>query len=170
MNNNLISAALTLLDQLEDSIRQTNEEDFSKPSEILNNSSVGQHVRHTLEFFLCLIDAVPTKKLDYDKRKHDKFIEIDKKLALSVLDSIRQFISNNNENFDIQLTVNYDLEQELNTTIRSSFYRELAYNIEHAIHHMALIKIGIKDICPYVKIDSSFGVASSTIRYQNQVN
>ncbi len=170
MNNNLISAALTLLDQLEDSIRQTKAEDFSKSSGILNNSSVGQHVRHTLEFFLCLIDAVPSRLLDYDKRNHDKFIEEDKKLALSVLVSIREFITKNTQNFEIDLIVNYDLERELNTSISSNFYRELAYNIEHAIHHMALIKIGIKDICPYVKIDNSFGVASSTIRYQKQVN
>ncbi len=169
MNNNLISAAINLLNQLEDSIRQTKEEDFSKPSKILNHSSVGQHVRHTLEFFSCLVDAVPSRKLDYDKRKHDKFIEEDKKLALSVLDSIRQFISCNNENFEIQLTVNFDLERKLNTSIISNFYRELAYNIEHTIHHMALIKIGINDICPYVKIDNSFGVASSTIRYQKQI-
>ena len=169
MNNNLISAAINLLDQLEDSIRQTRQEDFSKPSEILNNSSVGQHVRHTLEFFLCLIDAVPSRKLDYDKRKHDRFIEEDKNLALSVLASIRDFISKNSENFDIVLTVNYDLEHELNTSITSNFYRELAYNIEHAIHHMALIKIGIKDICPYVSLDPSFGVASSTIRYQKLI-
>ena len=169
MNNNLISAAITLLDQLEDSIRQTKEGDFGKPSEILNKSSVGQHVRHTLEFFLCLIDAVPAGQLDYDKRNHDKLIEEDKKLALSVLDSIREFISKNTGNFEIDLTVNYDLERELNTSITSNFYRELAYNIEHAIHHMALIKIGIKEICPYVKIDQSFGVASSTIRYQKQV-
>lgn len=170
MNNNLISAALNLLDQLEDSIRQTKDEDFRKPSEILNNASVGQHVRHTLEFFLCLIDAVPSRQLDYDKRNHDKFIEEDKKLSLSVLDSIRGFIAKNTKNFEIDLTVNYDLERELNTSITSNFYRELAYNIEHAIHHMAIIKIGIKDICPYVKIDNSFGVASSTIRYQKQVN
>lgn len=170
MNNNLISAAINLLDQLEDSIQQTKEEDFRKPSEILNNSSVGQHVRHTLEFFLCLIDAVPSQRLDYDKRKHDRFIEEDKKLALSILDSIRKFISQNDENFELDLTVNYDLEDDLNTAITSNFYRELAYNIEHAIHHMALIKIGIKDICPYVKIDRTFGVASSTIRYQKQAS
>jgi len=169
MTTNLISAALNLLNQLEDSIQQTREEDFRETCLILNNSTIGQHVRHTLEFFLCLIDAVSSKKLDYDKRKHDKFIEKDKKLALSVLNSIRAFIEKNGENFDVMLTVNYDLEKELNTTIRSNFYRELAYNIEHAIHHMALIKIGIQDVCPYVNVDSSFGVASSTIRYQKQV-
>jgi len=169
MTTNLISGALTLLNQLEDSIRQASKDDFIKPSQILNNSSIGQHVRHTLEFFLCLIDAVPSKKLDYDKRKHDKYIEEDKELALSVLNSIREFIMNNHENFNLELTVNYDLENELNTTIGSNFYRELAYNIEHAIHHMALIKIGIQDVCPYVKVDSSFGVASSTIRYQKKV-
>ena len=170
MNNYLIEAALNLLDQLKDSIKQTSDSDFSKPSKVLNGASIGQHVRHTLEFFLCLLDASGNAELDYDNRKHDKFIEQDKKLALSVLDDLSQFVSGQKDNFPINLTVNYDLEKELKSTIASNYFRELAYNIEHAIHHMALIKIGINEVCPYVRIDKSYGVASSTIRYQNKVD
>ena len=169
MNTNLIIATCNLLNQLGGAIEQTSADDFKKPSPVLNQSSIGQHVRHTLEFFLCLIDSLPTGNLDYDNRKHDKFIEEDKGLALRVLNDIKEFVQKNNEDFPLQLTVNYDLESAMNSTIQSNFYRELAYNIEHAIHHMALIKIGIKDVCPYVNVDSSFGVASSTIRYQKQV-
>jgi len=168
MNKNLTAAALNLLDQLKNSIVQIEEQDFAKPSLVLNNSTIGQHVRHILEFFLCLMDAVATRQIDYDKRKHDKFIEEDRKLALSVLDSIKDFVSKNQENFEMGFSVNYDLDVELPINVKSNFYRELVYNIEHAIHHMALIKIGIKDVCPYVKIDADFGVASSTIRYQKE--
>ncbi|MDA0194156.1 MAG: hypothetical protein O2887_15355 [Bacteroidetes bacterium] len=168
MNNNLTKAALNLLDQLKSSIDQIQEGDFDKPCSILNDSTIGQHVRHTLEFFLCLIDAVSTQQIDYDLRKHDKFIEQDKKLALSVLNSIRDFVSRNPSNFEMEFSVNYDLDRESPINIKSNFHRELVYNIEHAIHHMALIKIGIKSVCPYVKIDPGFGVASSTIRYQKE--
>jgi len=49
--------------------------------------------------------------------------------------------------------------------IKTNALRELAYNIEHAIHHMAIIKIGINEVSPYILLPSAFGVASSTIRH-----
>jgi hypothetical protein len=43
--------------------------------------------------------------------------------------------------------------------------REITYNIEHIVHHMALVKIGIKEVCPYVVMPPEFGIAVSTIKY-----
>ncbi|MEQ9425252.1 MAG: hypothetical protein RJQ09_12585 [Cyclobacteriaceae bacterium] len=168
MNQNLILATTTLLKQLKNCVTQLDDNEFCQPSATLSNVSIGQHVRHTLEFFLCLIDAVPSKKLDYDNRKHDKIIESDRKVALNILDDIVSFIQRNPENFELQFEVNYGIEENINAAVQSNFYRELAYNIEHAVHHMALIKIGIREICPNVKIEDGFGVATSTIRYQQE--
>ena len=50
----------------------------------------------------------------------------------------------------------------------SNLDRELVYNIEHAIHHMALIKIGIKEVAPQLQLPEGFGVANSTIRHKKQ--
>ena len=50
--------------------------------------------------------------------------------------------------------------------MKSSFYRELSYNIEHAIHHMALLKVAVKQTLTYISLPENFGVASSTIRYR----
>ena len=69
----------------------------------------------------------------------------------------------------LKLAVNYAIENEEPIYIDSSFTRELVYNIEHAIHHMALIKVGLNEICPHVKVDSSYGVAVSTLRHQREV-
>jgi hypothetical protein len=43
--------------------------------------------------------------------------------------------------------------------------RELAYNIEHTIHHMAIIKQSIIEHFTYIDLPEYFGVASSTVRY-----
>ncbi len=52
----------------------------------------------------------------------------------------------------------------------SSFHREVAYNIEHAIHHMALLKVAVNQTLHYIQLPENFGVASSTVRYQESTN
>ena len=167
---NLKVAASDLLDQLEGIIDQLSEEDFRTPVEILSSSSIGQHVRHTLEFFICLMDASNEGVINYDKRKHDKFIQEDKNLARSVIKSIREFIDKVNENKQLTLEMEYgisDDEVEVNN-VPTNYERELAYNIEHAVHHMALMKVGIISQFSYVEIPPYFGVASSTVRYNKK--
>jgi len=53
--------------------------------------------------------------------------------------------------------------------MNSSYFRELQYNIEHAIHHMAIIKIAIGACFTEVELPANFGVAYSTVRYQKQL-
>lgn len=55
---------------------------------------------------------------------------------------------------------------ELGATQRmsSSFCRELAYNIEDAIHQMTLLKVAVKQTLSYMELPSNSGVATSTIR------
>lgn len=159
-------SAKVLLNQLRDVIDQLRDDDFSKPIVTLSGSSLGQHIRHTIEFFLCLMDGADKDEINYDDRKHDKFIEKDRKLALSVLDRIDSFLEKNLEDHPMDLVADYSIEGDKEVRISSSLYRELACNIDHAIHHMALIKIGVKDLGKHVKLPNYFGVAISTVRYQ----
>lgn len=162
----LQAAAKELLDQLKEIVKNCKEEDFSKPLPVLSNSTFGQHVRHTLEFFLCLFDAKNEGLINYDNRKHDTIIETDAGLAISVIDSIQEFLSSQNEDFAISFEANYTLKEGELQKMPSSFSRELAYNIEHAIHHMALLKVAVNQSLNYIELPDNFGVATSTIRYQ----
>lgn len=161
-------SARGLLTQLVEVMNQLSEEDFKKPIDILSGSSVGQHIRHTIEFFLCVMDGANKGEINYDERRHDKFIETDRKLAISVIKSIDEFLASKVNDHPMNLVANYEVEAEEVVSIPSSLYRELAYNIEHAIHHMALIKIGVRAIGEHIKLPQHFGVASSTVRYQQQ--
>lgn len=161
-------SAKNLLTQLDDVIHQLDDVAFRKPLDVLSQSSIGQHIRHTLEFFLCLMDGAHLSAINYDDRKHDKEIENDPSLALRVSNSIQVFLDKHQEDFPLDLLANYTLDEEGTEKIPSSFYRELAYNIEHAIHHMALIKIGTRALDTGIKLPPHFGVASSTVRYQSQ--
>lgn len=164
---NLTQACIHILSQLTNLINQMDEKDFSKPSQTLNGSTIGQHLRHTLEFFICFEQGFETGVINYDKRSHDKLIENDKFIAIDTLNRIIDFVNNLSENNKIlKLEVGYDLTKESFIGIDTNATRELVYNIEHAVHHMAIMKIGIKEVSPYISLPFDFGIAASTVRYK----
>jgi hypothetical protein len=163
---NLRNSCFGILTQLADLVTQINEHDFARPAETLSNSTIGQHIRHTLEFFLCFEHGYGNGVINYDKRAHDKLIETDKYIALSAIDRIMRFIATFVDK-PLKLEVGYDLVTEDFVTIETNATRELVYNIEHAVHHMAIMKIGIREIASYIKLAPDFGIAASTIRYKD---
>lgn len=163
----LTQACSNILSQLTDLVHQIKDSDFVKPAETLSYSTVGQHLRHTLEFFICFEHGFEKGLINYDKRAHDKLIETDKFIALNAITKISEFI-NKLDDRPIKLEVGYDLEKEIYLTIDTTATRELVYNIEHAVHHMAIMKIGIKEIAPYIQLSPDFGIAASTIRYKEK--
>ena len=158
-------AGLAILSQLEQVIGQMTDADFIKPSSALGDVTVGQHLRHTIEFFFCLETGSARGIVNYDKRAHDTIIESDRSLALAALDRIKSFIDTHGVSRPLRLEVGYDRHAEDFTTVDTNYLRELIYNIEHAVHHMALMKIGIREVAPYVNIPADFGIAASTLRY-----
>ena len=84
-----------------------------------------------------------------------KLIEPSIDLILNQLDKPNKFI---------QLQQFIDGEEIL---IESNYHRELLYNLEHCIHHQALIKVAILQL-ENILVNDNFGVARSTIEYRNQ--
>ena len=160
----LIKASYSILSQLAAVVEQIEEKDFSLPCPSLGNSSIGQHLRHTLEFFLCLESGCNDGVVNYDKRSHDKIMESDKFIALSTINRIKDFISSKVEDFTFTLEVGYERESEDSVKIQTNYFRELTYNIEHAVHHMAIIAIGIRVHFSDLQMEEGFGLAPSTIR------
>ncbi len=165
----LTRACCTILDQLSDSVQQLTEAEFTRPSEVLSGSSIGQHLRHTLEFFICLEQGCARGVINYDQRAHDKLIETDKETALHVINRIRAFVNYQTHDKSLVLEVGYDLTSEENVPVQTNYFRELTYNIEHAVHHMAIMKIGIREVARHALIPADFGVAASTIRYRSEI-
>lgn len=163
-------SAISLLEQTKIVVGQLSNEQFSQSLEILSGSSIGQHVRHSLEFFICLQDALDTKVVNYDERRHDQYLERDVSLARSVATGLQENLNHHLEDFSMVMRASYDIENPTELGIPTSYHRELAYNIEHAIHHLALIKIGLRNAFEHVRIPDHFGVASSTVRYQKSKN
>ncbi|GAB4252156.1 MAG: hypothetical protein Kow0079_06750 [Vicingaceae bacterium] len=156
-----------LLSQLNELCLQLTENEFSQPIALLSNASIGGHVRHSIEFVDCLLQGKNTKNVSYDNRKHDQNLEKDPIKASQKIVEMMNVLDNISENFDIKLSISYPLS-DVHTEIPSNFAREITYNIEHIVHHMALIKIGIENQFAKIKLPKYFGVAQSTVKYKEQ--
>lgn len=163
---NLIEACEDIFNQLANVVDNISEEDYKKKVKTLNDATLGQHIRHTLEFFTCLRDHVEKGCINYDQRDHDRVIETDKTIASALIDDLKLFFSQNHDNKELTLQFDYSLKDDSSNSIPTNYFRELAYNIEHAIHHMAIMKIGILEVASYIKIPPHFGVAISTVKFQ----
>ncbi|MBX7127353.1 MAG: hypothetical protein K1X47_16785 [Cyclobacteriaceae bacterium] len=159
------TACLQILSQLNQVVSEVTQEDFARPSVALGGTTFGQHLRHTLEFFICLEKGLPAGVVNYDKRAHDHQLESHRSVALATIDRIRAFVAADRTDRPLKLELCYAYEGGATSTLQTNYQRELAYNIEHAVHHMALMKIALRELAPYVTIPEYFGIASSTIRY-----
>jgi uncharacterized damage-inducible protein DinB len=151
--------------QLSDSLNQLDGEQYNYPCINLSGNTIGQHVRHIIEMFQCLEKGYQRGEVDYEKRIRDKQIETDKEFATGLLQDITEQISK--ENKSLSLLTYYDDLRSDPEKISSNYFREIAYNLEHTIHHMALIRVGLREIGD-IAVDDSYGVASSTIKYRKQ--
>ena len=155
------SSAIAILYQLQTLINQLEENEIQLPLEVFSGSSIGQHTRHILEVYICLFDQVSSKLISYDKRARDPKLEQNKTYILSKIDTLIEELTPLTTDFSLTLSTELAGYKHLTP---SSFSREILYAIEHAVHHLAIIKIGISLNFPKVSLDKNFGVAESTIR------
>lgn len=167
--SDLTRAVHVILDQLTDAVKQLTDAEYTAPSQTLSGSSIGQHLRHTLEFFICLEAGFGKGVVNYDKRAHDHLIENNKQVALLTMERIRSFVGTQQHDKLMLIEVGYNLSSSECVQVETNYFRELIYNIEHAVHHMAIIKIGIREIAPRISLSTEFGVAASTIRHRSGV-
>jgi len=164
----LRNAAVRILGQLSSLVETLDDKEYTASLDVLNGATIGQHVRHTLEFFICLKNGIEVGVINYDKRNHDKTIENDRFITISKIKEARNFVELEQENKPLILELSYGKTDESECQIQSNFSRELAYNIEHGVHHMAIIKIATLAVRPQLSLPEDFGVAVSTIRYQSK--
>jgi hypothetical protein len=158
----LIPAIFKALNELSVLVSQLSNEDYCSPCHDLSNATIGEHTRHIIEMFQCLENQYETGIVNYDHRKRDYRIQTNTAFAKDCIDTILNQVDKPNKNLQLQQI--FDDEELL---IDSNYDRELLYNLEHCIHHQALIKVAIIQ-SKTIEIDENFGVARSTIEYRNQ--
>ena len=149
--------------QLGDSLQLLDNEEYTQRCPTLFNATIGQHVRHVIELFLELEKGYEINRVNYDKRKRDYTIESNKDVAIELLHEI--YLRLNRPDKNLLLEATYDESSNDTVLISTNYFRELMYNLEHTVHHMALIRVGINEVSTVV-VPDDFGVASSTVKYK----
>jgi hypothetical protein len=153
------------LEQLAGSLERIANEDYCQPVERIFGASTGQHVRHVIELFQCAQQGYETGVVNYEHRKRDVHIETNRQLAVSLLRSLAPALHTTNKTLTLEAAYNDTTGPA--TALTTNYFREIAYNLEHTIHHMALIRIALHEVCA-LRVEPSYGVAPATIQYRSK--
>ncbi len=164
----MIHYCLQNLNELKSITAVLSDEQFQYKSSILSGASIGQHVRHILEFYTCLLASRENGIVNYDKRERNLQIESSTQFASYTIEKISEDIFRLGKKTELLLEGNFSSIEDRDIMIKTSFHRELAYCLEHSIHHQALIKVGLFEMGLSHMVNQDFGVAPATIRHHSQ--
>lgn len=150
------------LEELTSLLDQLSDKDYAKSCEALSNATIGEHVRHILEMFKCLENGYESGILNYDNRERNIRLQTETEFAKEFITEIKMGLKSENKIIYLE-----QLIDGLGIRIQSNYYRELLYNLEHCIHHQALIKVAVLHL-EDISVNEDFGVARSTIEYRKQ--
>lgn len=148
-------------------VSNLSDQQYAMPLPLLSGNSIGRHVRHILELLEELIQGHARAEIDYDKRSRSLELEVSTTAARLLISN--QILKINELDADKSLVLNAicSSEQGDSTEIATTFSRELYYNLEHAVHHMAIIQI-VLNYTRWLVVPKTFGVAYSTQRHRQQ--
>ncbi|HUH35822.1 MAG TPA: DinB family protein [Moheibacter sp.] len=158
--------SMHLFEEMNLLLQQLTNQAYGQSLAVLNGNSIGKHFRHILELFEALLKGNALGTLNYEDRKRD--VELENSIA-----AFRERLASMVEEIQtLNLTKKMHLQQYFNgqlIEIETSVQRELLYNIEHCIHHLAIIRIGIEQHFPHIILSEQFGVAHTTLRYRESI-
>ncbi len=155
-----------IIRQITDLLYKLDEGTYSRPLPLFNGSTIGQHFRHILDFYGCLSRGVDEGRIDYAQRQRDVMVENEPTYAAGVFDQCLQNIMAMEEAKEVDILADFSSDfNEERPVVRSTVGRELMYAYDHAVHHLAIIKMGLKVAFPTVETDPSLGVAPSTLKH-----
>ena len=131
---------------------------------------VGPHFRHIVDHYDSFFRGLGDGRVDYDQRERDTRLETDRAAIRSKLGELCARLDGlRSEEVLDSISVVMDCghtEGDDRTWTGSTVLRELQFLVSHTVHHYAMIGeiLGAEG----VEMDPDFGVAPSTLRYENR--
>ena len=158
----LVTETLHTLQQLKKWVGSVSPDLYTYPIAEISHGTVGQHIRHIIEFYQEFLRGVDTSTINYDSRARNVRFEQNPTQAAQEIDRLKRVVGNQNPQIELHLAGSYAGEPY---TVRTTVGRELIMVTEHAVHHMALIKAALRSIGQAALIPADFGVAASTLAF-----
>jgi hypothetical protein len=130
-------------------------------------ASIGQHYRHVLDHFLCLVSGMDTARISYDDRHRSIALESDPEHARKLTRMLLRFFGTATAkelSGSCKVSSALDYTEQISVMVESNFARELAYCISHAVHHFAIVRLMCAEL--NVQVPAEFGIAPSTLRHR----
>ncbi len=159
-------ALLNLIQQIDQLLAQLSEEDYCRPIPEFDYHSLGQHFRHILEFFQCLQQGAAAGLVDYSARPRNALYESQPSLTRQAFEEVARSLVLLDPEHPIAVCADLGTEEQL--CYGSTLGRELVYAFEHAIHHLAIVRIGLTCRFPHVYTEYTLGVAPATLKARQQ--
>ncbi len=160
----LVAYNVSVLRKIDGILHQMSNEELSRPITLLFGSSIGQHMRHILEFYECLLSNAGNRSFSYDRRQRNALIGTEVLAARAC--AVRNMSLLAELAADRVLTMESELPEPTPwSTQETTLKRELAYLADHGVHHLAMIRIALEQHFPHVHVPESVGVAASTRNY-----
>lgn len=149
-----------------DLLQRVNEETYSRPLSLFNGSSIGQHFRHIIDFYGCMANNAQDGRLDYAHRQRDTRVETEPAYAAEMLERFFNKLKDLDETTSVEVVADFSSDfNETRPVVTSCIGREMMYAYDHAVHHLAIIKMGLKSVAPGFEMDKNLGVAPSTVKH-----
>ena len=128
-------------------------------------SSIGDHIRHTIEFIIELNNSKNSGVVNYDARRRDERIASNRAYAKMILTEETQKLQKTLKTKDLAAEV---ITTQDETTLASTFGKEAVSIPSHTTHHLAVIKPLLEH--HGIEIDKKIGVARATLRHEGKLS
>ncbi len=125
------------------------------------SGSIGQHSRHIVEFYEQFLMTYQIGEINYDLRKRNPTLELNHLNCIGLIDDIISKLNHLDLIKDMPIKVTNNFSDHLSTV-----GRELMFLNEHAVHHLALIRIIAESKGYSFHEMENFGISNSTLLYR----
>jgi uncharacterized damage-inducible protein DinB len=156
---------VALLGQLGDLLATLDDTQYVKSPVGAMTSSIGAHVRHSLDHVEAIRHARRTGVVDYDTRVRGTAVEGDRSAALRAIHDHAEALSKWQPDdllLDVAMSVLLSADGPP-LMVRTTLGRELAFAVNHTIHHNAMLAAMVATLGG--QAPERFGYAPSTVRY-----
>jgi uncharacterized damage-inducible protein DinB len=126
------------------------------------SGSVGAHVRHCLDHAHALLSCAQEGELSYDSRLRGTAVETDVRAAIAEIKRLHLALSEvDPQQLDRPLTLRSMMRRGGDPVpLQTTLGRELAFVVQHTIHHCAIIGLLLEQVG--VPVPRQFGYAPAT--------